>query len=213
MDKQTLGELLGGLTLPEMKTASSPSTLDSARQDLLSALESGFGADKTSSGAPDPVADVQSAVGELAQAAEHAVEKEAALYGRSMADSFVERLGEWGFPVLQDKTASDAVLEKLASDNPAMLADMEKLGYEQAKQMVKLSEDTGRADAQTFVSLVKEAQEQGQRDAQTFDRGMKTAAYNRGYQVAQKLLDKTSADLYDRGYRDTVRIFERGTRS
>ena len=129
------------------KTASTHSALVTALNEALAPKEKVASEAKPSA---SPVDDVMKVAQELAGAEKEAALKEAQILGAAFADAAVARMSEWNKTAQQMVAAApsapvvaSADFNKFAQQNPELVQQAAKLGYEQAKvDLEKQAEDS-----------------------------------------------------------------------
>lgn len=163
-----LSQILDSLSsAPTEKTASYSAQSASLEDALSRALDSSNVKTASARGGRTPSQDLEAMAVKLANAEQHALLKEAELYGAAVADGFMARMG-----------TSDAHFGKQASylsDEDIMVKQAMELGYNDTKnQLDKIAE---ASYAQGFEDTIKEAAY-----AQGFEDTIKEAAYAQGFE-------------------------------
>ena len=216
------------------KTADVPQ----AQEELVTALNTALNAAETektaadTGGATDELIKMAS---DLATADQEALQKEAHLYGASVADGFMARLSQYTDVVADqpadktasEKTASEAPTEaeftKFAEENPELVKQAIELGYRDTHAAIESSkqaaaqkgyDDTVAAvkalaegpDGETKLAELKA--EVSRAVAETPEDQEKLAAVKQGYDDTVEQIEKVAADCYQMGYDNTVALLK-----
>ncbi len=184
----TLESILNDLSAVEdtgvEKTASETAKPEAARSDLMAALARAEAATKeaaTKTAATKPaVTELQKIAGDLADAKDAALKKEAELYGAAVADGFLARLAQFQET---SKTASVEIdsLEKLAAAYPQLVEQAVTVGQDSAVEKLANDPEFLKSAAQGYNDTMQEIE--------------KTAGdcFDRGYEDAKNVLAQIAA--------------------
>lgn len=181
---------------------------------------------------------VMKIAGDLAASEQEALKKEAAFFGAAFMDGALARLHQFEQATGSTKTASapltqEQEFEKFAAENPELVREAIQLGYLHGQQQIaqikqaalteqgqtkSASFQQGYADASAQISELSKTAE-GREVLQKIASGVqgqeKTAeeaelikVAQRGYQDTMQELTKLSSDVFNNGYRDTVRLLK-----
>lgn len=182
----TTGANNGGST---EKVASTPAVAtERLKEALKEAAVPAPQTEQKTAAAGTPVDALTKVAGEVLSLEQQTLLKEAQMYGTTMADAFLARLGEANTaaakiaaaqpapvaPVAQ-KTASDDSFEKFAAENPALVKEAMALGYERTMDQLEKLANT---------------------------------AYERGYNDTVTAIYKTGHAVFMKGYEDTARLLQ-----
>lgn len=171
---------------------SAPSSSDAAREVLAAAVKEATASEPATktAGHTAPVEDLAKLAADVSSAEHEAMQREAQMYGASVADGFVTRLAQ--YQATTGKLAEQGVVpmpaipavktaavggdfEKFASENPAIVREAYDLGYTQTQaQLTKLAE----------------------------------AAYVQGYNTTVEGIYKLACDTFVNGFTDTLKLLE-----
>lgn len=138
-------------------------TTTAPRDALVGALNEALSTQKMASDARSPVSDVMKVAEEMAGVEHDARVKEAQVMGAAFADAFVARLGQWQEKAAslntQPVAAATSTFDKLAYENPGLVAQASGLGYSQTKAALDKQADDAHAAGfnDTVVAIHKTA--------------------------------------------------------
>ena len=182
-----LSEILNSLTDASSleKTASASDSGSNLSSAIDRALASGS-MEKTASATGQPSGDLMKIASDLANAEEHALVKEAHIYGSAVCDGFMARMGQYENSGGMAKQA--AYQQQNTPQDDYMVKQAMELGYRQTMQQLQAA---NQPQPQANEEQVKVAAfQEGYKDTMT-----KIAAYNEGFNDTM-----TKVSAYNEGF-------------